>query len=340
MKRLLALPRGQRLLVFSFIALGTLALLIGVTLLLALLTVNNVPRSVAQPIAEGVQVTEYAVIPGDDAYPAPLVVAPDGTVYTASYSSGEVYVVAPGATEATVIPGSADSFASVAGLVYDEADGSLIVLDRVTGNAASSGGVLYRLRPSDGSAVLMGRLDEAAETVALNGLARDAEGYLYAADLLGAVWRFNPDGTGGGKWWEAPRISGSDVPVVTDVAFDPASGFLYATDSRLNAVYRIDIAAAASTDFYRFNGEVNPPGLAGITVSADGLVYVTAIDEKALMVVRDGQLEYLAGFFRGPWDAAVLPDGRIVVSNIDSRALATPGLSPQLPFALDVVTLP
>jgi hypothetical protein len=35
-----------------------------------------------------------------------------------------------------------------------------------------------------------------------------------------------------------------------------------------------------------------------------------------------------------------MPDGRLIVANFDSVSLVQPGVRPQLPFALDVITLP
>jgi outer membrane protein assembly factor BamB len=337
MERLAGLPRGQRIMIFGFIAIGALALLVGVTLLLIVLTVNNSPRSVAQPIAEGVTVREYAILPADDAYPAPVVVAPDGTAYTASYSSGEVYRIAPDGT-VTALPDTRDRFGSVAGLVYN-ADGSLTVLDRTTGDAETSGGRFYVIAP-DGGISDLGSLSAEGGTVALNGLTRDAAGFLYAADLFGYVWRFDSDGQNGARWWQAPQPDGQPASVMTDVAYDSTTDTIYATDSRQNVIYALTPETAAFEELYRFVGTQNAPGLVGVTTAPDGTVYVTALDEKALMVLREGDLAYLAGFFRGPWDAAVMPDGSVLITNIDSRALATPGVSPQLPFALDLVTLP
>lgn len=336
MKRLMSLPRGQRLLVFSFIVIGTLALLVAVTILLMLLTVNNEPRSVAQPIEEGVTVVQYAELNGNDAYPAALAVAPDGTAYTASYSTGEVFVMR-GDETAQALPNTRETFGSVAGLLVTEQ--GLVVLDRVIGEAKSSGGVLWLVAP-DGTISTLGRVSELEDSVAFNGLTRDADGYFYVADLLGSVWKFDPDGSNGAKWWEAPRENGQTAPVVSDVAYDATTNTLIVTDSEYDAVYRVDVGAASSERLYQFTGTQNAPGLLGVDVAPDGTLYLTAIDEKALMTLRDGELVYLAGFFRGPWDAAVLPDGRILVSNVDSRALATPGLSPQLPFGIDVVTVP
>ena len=337
MKSLTSLPRGQRLLIFSFMFIGILALMVAATVFLILLTVNNEPRSIAQPIAEGVTVVEYATLPDADAYPAALAVAPDGTAYTASYATGAVYMMSPAGSGVEVLPDSRETFGSVAGLLVT--DEGLIVLDRVTGETDRSGGVLWRVAP-DGEITEIGRVSQPADGVAFNGLTRDSDGYFYAADLLGAVWKFDPDGDNGSKWWEAPQVGGQPIPVISDVAYDATNNTLLVTDSQGNTVYAVDVNAASSEVVYQFSGNANPPGLIGITSAPDGTIYLTALDEKALMTLRDGELVYLAGFFRGPWDAALLPDGRILVSNFDSRALATPGVSPQLPFGVDAVTLP
>ena len=90
---------------------------------------------------------------------------------------------------------------------------------------------------------------------------------------------------------------------------------------------------------FRSADERFPPGLDGITVGADGTIYVTALDQKGVARIspESTELAYIAGNFRGPSDLALLPDGRIVVANFDSAALVQPGIQPQLPFGLDVV---
>ncbi|NOG51910.1 MAG: hypothetical protein HND48_22605 [Chloroflexi bacterium] len=70
----------------------------------------------------------------------------------------------------------------------------------------------------------------------------------------------------------------------------------------------------------------------------DGRIVVTALDQKGLVLLRgDGPYvgappSYVAGNFRGPSDVAALPDGRVVVANFDSLALAQPGVYPQAPL--------
>ena len=129
-----------------------------------------------------------------------------------------------------------------------------------------------------------------------------------------------------------------------------AHAALLVADPDLNTIVRIPLSRGASELLYAYDpaleSQAFPPGFDGIAVLPDGRIVVTALDQKGLVLLRgDGPYvgappSYVAGNFRGPSDVAALPDGRVVVANFDSLALAQPGVYPQLPFGLDVVTLP
>src|SRR5664279_3473447 len=72
----------QRRLIFFSIFGGILLALIGFTWILINQTLNNGARVTAVPLNAQTTVHQFAALPDDDAYPASVAVAPNGTVYT------------------------------------------------------------------------------------------------------------------------------------------------------------------------------------------------------------------------------------------------------------------
>ncbi|MCS7070107.1 MAG: hypothetical protein NZM00_01265, partial [Anaerolinea sp.] len=90
---------------------------------------------------------------------------------------------------------------------------------------------------------------------------------------------------------------------------------------------------------YRHGERANPPGFDGITVTNDGTIYTAALGQNGIARVDDGDLDYIAGMFRGASDVAFAPPNRLYVTNFDQAALVLPLIQPQLPFAIDVIEL-
>jgi len=104
--------------------------------------------------------------------------------------------------------------------------------------------------------------------------------------------------------------------------------------------YRIALEDQSTHILYQYNGsEEGEPGFDGVTVSEDGTIYLAAFASRELMRLTDGEVVTLVAGFRGVSDV-VYVDGTIYATNFDSRGLVLPGIQPQLPFALDVITLP
>ena len=83
----------QRLLIFILIIGGGLALLVGATAALVFQAFNPSQRQQSVVLTDAITVSQFAALPDDDAYPAALAVAPDGTVYTGSFATGAVWAI-------------------------------------------------------------------------------------------------------------------------------------------------------------------------------------------------------------------------------------------------------
>ena len=318
-----------------------LTLLIGAVLIVAMtwFVVGSAPRSQAVAVAEGVAVSEFAALPGEDAYPAALALDAEGRLYTGSYQTGAVWAIDP-AGQVREIIGAEAGIGSVTGLDVG-ADGALYILDRVA--------------PLDAQGAVVWSYDETglrllAEIPAgrVNGLmlpddiAVDRDNHIYISDrdpprllrldsageTLDIVWR--------------PRDS-SIAP--TGLAYDSDNHALLITDSANDHIYRLpldapDLDAAVDRAETLFSAADNLDyGLDGIDIAPDGAIYVALLNWNRIARLDDGALVMLARDFRGSSDVAVdAARGRLYVSNWNQFSLGF-GTRPQLPFALDVVQL-
>ena len=339
------LNRGQRLLVFIFLFGGGLLLIVAFVVGLILLTVNSSPRAEARAVVEGLSVREFAVLPGDDVYPATVEVDADGTVYTASYATGAVWSISPDG-EVSELADTRDAVGSAVGIAVAP-DNTLYILDRLDSDPRAAGGLIWKRSP-DGILTEFGTIDDEQGFVSAHAIVVDSAGNVYVSDRgRHEVWRFNADGEGE-RFWRAPLNDAQINDVIpTGLAYDASTDTLLITDLNTDTIYRVGLETAddggENTEIvYRFpEGDAGAPDFDGITVAPDGTIYVAAFrgDENNGVIRLDGDmLTYLATNFRGANDVAYF-DGRIYVTNFDSQSLVLPGVNPQLPFALDVVEL-
>lgn len=319
----------QRRLVFFLIFGGGLLALVAVTLLLITLSLNTEGRVTSVSLVPNVTVRQFAALPDDDAYPAAVAVAPDGTVYTGSFVSGTIWQITPDGA-VTEVPGTREALGAVVGLVV-EPDGTLLAIDQLDTDPRTAGGQLVRI--ADGAVSIIAE----AGFIAPNDLALDAQGRIYMSDSgANVVWRFDPDGGGGSVWWATPA-EGDPQPAVTGLAYDPTTDSILVTDPELNDIYRVPVADGATEVIYHHGERANPPGFDGITVMSDGSIYVAALAQNGIALVNDGRLDYVAGLFRGSSDVEYAAPNRLYVTNFDQASIVIPVVHPQLPFALDVV---
>lgn len=319
----------QRRLVFFLIFGGGLLALLAITLLLVTQALNSPTRVMSVALAPDVTVRQFAVLPDDDAYPAALAAAPDGTVYTGSFASGAVWQITPEG-DVTEVPGAREALGAVVGLAV-EPGGSLLVIDQLDTDPRSAGGQLARI--ADGAVAIVAEVG----FIAPNDLALDAQGRIYVSDSgANVVWRFDADGANGSIWWISPE-QGDVQPAVTGLAYDPLRDAIVITDPEINDVYRVSVADGTSEVIYHHGDRATPPGFDGVTVTPDGAIYVAALAQNGVARVDDGRLDYIAGLFRGSSDVDYAAPNRLYVTNFDQASIVIPVVRPQLPFALDVI---
>ena len=342
MTRILSrLNRSQRLIVFFVVFGGTGVLLLAFALNL-ILSSFAAPRNQAVALVDGVSVTEFVALPDDDAYPASLAVAPDGTVYTASYATGAVWAISPDAVVAE-LPRSRDLFGSVAGLTTGP-DGSLYVVDRLDPRSQPGQALIWRVTTAH-QIEEFARIDDAQGFLSPDDIALDSSGWVYVSDRArGEIWRFQPDGSGGLAWWQAPPAEAANQPEPTGLAYDATRDAIIVSDSITNAIYRIPVttgALAGSAEIlYQPDSSDILPGLDGLTVTADGTIYVAALALNQVARLEAGTLIAIAAEFRGASDVAAAGTDRLYVTNWDQFSLAFRFVPSRLPFALDLITLP
>jgi sugar lactone lactonase YvrE len=334
-RRIQQLPRRQRLIVFVALMIGGILLLVAITAALIVATLNT-GRDQSVALIDSVTVREFAVLPDDDAYPATVAVGPDGRVYTGSYVTGAIWVIGEDGVPSE-IPGTRDAIGSVSGLAVDP-DGVLYVVDQEDSNALTLGGDVKRI-DLDGSVTMLDGPSDEQGFLLPDDITLDAQGRIYVSDRgRREIWRYEADGSGGSTWWTAPESDSETRPAPTGLAYDPAADAILITDSNLDAIDRVFIATGETERLYQHRGTEYAPGLDGITVAPDGTIYAAALAQNGLVRLTDGELEYVAGLFRGISDVGY-SEGKIYAANFDSFSLVVPLVRPRLPFALDVVEL-
>jgi sugar lactone lactonase YvrE len=333
------MPRGQRLVIFILIFGGGLALVAGLTALLYFNSIRAVPRSLGTALVEGLTVREYSRLPDNDSYPAAVATAPDGTAYTGSYVTGTIWRISPDGT-LQELSGTREGIGSVAGLSLDVA-GNLLIVDITDADPQTNGGSLKRLN-TDGSVSTLLTQPDAEGFVSPDDVTVDAAGLIYISDRgRDTVWRMNPDGSAVTAWWQPPALEGIQFYDPTGLAYDAANDAILISDGTTDSLYRVPVSDPANaTLLYWHQGRPNPPGFDGLTVGADGSIYLAALAQRGIARLEENDLVYLAGLFRAPSDVDVLDADRLIVTNWDSFSLAVPAVPPNLPFALDVITLP
>lgn len=344
------LSKAQRRLIFFMIFGGILLALIGVTAFLVGTAVNG-SRQTAVSLVDTVSVRQYAALPDNDAYPAAVAVAPDGTVYTGSYATGAVWSI-DAAGVVTEIPDTRETLGAVAGLTVAP-DGSLLVVDQIDTDPRTSGGAVARVTFGDGGAVdaiyALPPTDDGF--IAPNDIVTTPDGLIYVTDSgSNQLWRFNADGSGGDVWWVPPVTPDAQI-AITGLAYDGITNALIITEPELGVIYRAALPSGDTTTLYEHRGAPNSPGFDGAAVGADGSLYVAALGQNGVVRILPatpddtdltdgyGGLEYIAGLFRGSSDVAFRAPNQLIVANFDQSALVLPLVEPELPFALDVIEL-
>lgn len=345
--RIQQLPLWLRTLIFSAGIVVVILIFFILALLPILQSVTNPQRTLAVPIAENIAVEEFAVLPDDDAYPAALAIAPDGTLYTGSYRSGVVWIISPDG-DIQEKAGSREFIGSVSGLTTDS-DGVVYILDRVEPLQAA-GAVIWRSVEGELQEIARFSSDPLNGVILPDDIAVDAAGNIYISDFApDRIWRLDPDGRNPQIWWQPANAE--DIAYETiGLAHHPQTDSILVTDPLQSTITRIPTTAAdpqaAAEIIYSHPVSEEHPGFDGLTVTPEGDIYVAALGRNRVARLENGELFYLAGGFRGASDVAYDAEReRLYVNNWDQSHLQPFRLfifsidtNPRLPFALDVVT--
>lgn len=338
-QRIQRLSRPQRVLIFILLFGGGIFLLLALFAALALQALNSAQRTVAVALSEGVTVREFAILPDDDSYPASITIGADGFVYTGSYVSGALWKIAPDG-RVTELPASRDTFGAISGLAAGP-DGTIYVLDRLDSRLGARGGVVYRVGV-DGNITEFATLGGPDDQRNPNDIMVDARGRVYVSDWgEGGIWRYDPDGRNGQVIWQPPALEGVDSYAPTGLAYDPIHDAMIVTDPEANTIYSVAVDGQSAELLYTHKDRPpeEAPGFDGVTVTPQGVIYVTALGLNRVARLENGELLYLAGDFRGASDLEYAAS-RLYITNWDQFSLFVGPVTPRLPFAIDVVTLP
>ena len=317
-----------------------LTLVIGVVVIIGITwwVVGSAPRSRAVALLAGITVAEFIALPDDNAYPAALAVATDGTLYTGSYQNGALWAISP-AGAISEIPEGRASIGSVSGLDVAP-DGALFILDRIAPLDAK-GAIIWRYADGALNAIVEIPADATVGVLLPDDIVVDRDGLIYISDRDPArIWRYSGDGLNLGIFW---RPSAGVEAAPTGLAYDAARHALVITDSAQDAVYRVPAGAtelreAVAATETLFNDEGREGyGFDGVTVAPDGEIYLALLGWNRAARLDEGGLTMLARDFRGASDLAFdAARARLYVTNWNQFSLGF-ATRPQLPFAIDVI---
>lgn len=319
-----------------------ITLLIGAVVIIAVTwwVVGSAPRSLAVAARDGVAVSEFTTLPDDDAYPAALAIAADGTVYTGSYATGALWSISAdgGLSE---IADSRERIGSVTGLDAGP-DGALYILDRISA-LESKGAVIWRYQAGELTSFVQIPSEPSVGVLLPDDIAVDSAGQVYISDRAPPrVWRYSSDGRNLGVFWR-PSTELDAAP--TGLAYDAGRDAMLVSDSAQDAVYRVpanasDLAEAIDATETLFNDEARQGyGFDGIDVTPAGEIYLALLAWNRAARLDNSELQILARDFRGASDLVYdFARKRLIVTNWNQFSLGF-GTRPQLPFALDAVEL-
>lgn len=331
-------PSRRRAIALAIMLIIAAVAILGFSVSLLLSALRAGDRELARAILPGTTLREFAVLPDDDAYPAALASAPDGTLFSGSFASGVIWQI-DARGRARELPGTREALYSISGLTVAK-DGTLYILDGAIGaGQGSTNPAIYTLSPAGE----LQRFASVEEWQLPDDIALDAAGNVYVSDWgADVVWRFTPNGEGT-IWWRPPINTVSSPIDPIGLAYDATRGALLISDPIGGRIYRVPVLSedprAATETLYEHGEAPQPPGFDGLTATAEGEIYLAALGRNQLLRLRAGALEIIAEGFRGISDV-VHVEGRLYVTNWDQVSLVSQLVPARLPFAIDMIELP
>lgn len=329
---------------FVFVIL-IVGLIIGATIGLYYFNVSNFPRLTPFALADNVSVYEFAVLDDEEAYPSAIASASDGTAYTGSYISGAIWQITPDGTVIEMLDTRAN-IGSVIGIDV-ASDGTVYVLDHLDPFLAG-GAKIWQIN-ADGMS-LHAEIAERGDISLLkpNDIVITDEGRIFVLDIsLGQILTVDEEGVG--IWWQSP----DSTYQIAGLGYNALNDSLMISDAVRTAIYEIPVNAENSEAerqiVYVDETTQSPPAFNGLSVGADGTIYVTAFDLNEVWSIEPNTNEFtiLANNYRGSSDVAYdSANQRLYVNNWDQSWLIPitlvvfqVDLPPRLPFSIDVIDL-
>jgi streptogramin lyase len=281
-----------------------------------------------------------------------VTVAPDGTVYSASYGYnrhgalggyGEFFVFAPDGRLSKHFP-VVGSSPHLIGLEYQQSSKSVLIADL-------GKGVVWKVDPETQTTSMFMQAPTITKSPGLNALTFDKAGNVYVSDSFqGVIWKTGPNG-GTPTAWYAPTNPGQNDLLLPDpnagevlnppfgangVEFNNEGTALFALNTAYNSIVKIPVAADGSAGSgVMFATGLNGPD--GVAVDANDNLWVAANQGDEIVVVDpNGKVVAKRGDFNG-----VASDGSIqgllfpasLEFNADKSRLYITNLALYLPFA-------
>lgn len=268
----------------------------------------------------------------DTVAPEGIIVADDGTVYVSTATGGQLWAIASGESEPTVVATIDDAIDPAAfGVLGLWLDGDTLYAASATLNPATHG--VWAVDLTTGGQMRV----PGSEAAALPNSVVVVDGVVYFTDsVAGGIWR--QSGSDPAAPWFVDdvlagtgAIVGPEAPIgANGIAF--ANGTVYASNTEKASVVGIPVAADGSAGTHAAVSDPALGGIDGIATDADGNIYaVTILSASLLLVDLDGTITPVADLDDGldvPSSVAIGPDGFVYVVNFSiGEAFGLPGVA-------------
>jgi hypothetical protein len=185
------------------------------------------------------------------------------TIWSVQITTDDLVTINPitgvGTLGPTITGTGLSSSAPIASLAWDPATDVLYGSTSVGYGATAD--TLYSINPTTGAATLIGRIGF-ADVYSLGFTQNGTLWGIETADPSGTLIDINT-ATGAGT-----AVGNTNVYGAYDVASDPATGILYASESNTFALYKVNVATAVATEVGSYESIANIAGLAFLDPSS------------------------------------------------------------------------
>ncbi len=277
-----------------------------------------------------------ALDPSSAEFPEGIVATDDGSLYVNLVARGDVLRLDPAGTITTLahVPLSTETPEFLIALApIPDGSGLYATVGGPAGPKTHQG--VWRIG-FDGSAQLWAPFPSEAFP---DEMALGPDGRLYVADLTGAVWQVEPDGTPS-PWVRSPLLEGFPEPErvpfpvgANGLVFDRHGEALFATNTNRGTIVRIPYHEGHPGEPGVFASDPALHGANGVVMDRRGvLITANSFDDSLVAIDRRGRIEVLAqgGLLARPanvaWGAHPEEADQLYVTSSDFARRAHPGV--------------